>query len=166
MGLFDFFKKKKDGEELFEIYSPLNGTIIPIEDIPDEAFATKIIGDGVGIDPTGDTIYAPGDADDISIFDTNHAISFETSNGLELIVHFGIDTVKLDGQGFTRLVEDGSSVKKGDALVKFDLDYIKANAKSHKTPVIISNMDVVEELVRSTGSIKAGDVLMKVKIKK
>lgn len=166
MGLFDFFKKKKDVEEYFEIYSPLNGTIIPIEEIPDEAFAEKIIGDGVGLIPTGDTIYAPCDADDISIFDTNHAISFETSNGLELIVHFGIDTVKLDGKGFERLVEDGQSVKKGDALVKFDLEYIKAHAKSHKTPVIISNMDVVAELVKSTGQISAGDVLLKVKVKK
>ncbi len=166
MGLFDFFKKKKDVEEYFEIYSPLNGTIIPIEEIPDEAFAEKIIGDGVGIVPTGDTIYAPCDADDISIFDTNHAISFETSNGLELIVHFGIDTVKLDGQGFTRIAEDGQSVKKGDPLVKFDLEYIKANAKSHKTPVIISNMDVVEELIRTKGEIKAGEVLLKVKVKK
>ncbi len=166
MGLFDFFKKKKYVEEYFEIYSPLNGTIIPIEEIPDEAFAEKIIGDGVGIVPTGDTIYAPCDADDISIFDTNHAISFETSNGLELIVHFGIDTVKLDGQGFTRIAEDGQSVKKGDPLVKFDLEYIKANAKSHKTPVIISNMDVVEELIRTKGEIKAGEVLLKVKVKK
>lgn len=166
MGLFDFFKKKKDVEEYFEIYSPLNGTIIPIEEIPDEAFAEKIIGDGVGIVPTGDTIYAPCDADDISIFDTNHAISFETSNGLELIVHFGIDTVKLDGQGFTRIAEDGQSVKKGDPLVKFDLEYIKANAKSHRTPVIISNMDVVEELIRTKGEIKAGEVLLKVKVKK
>ncbi len=166
MGLFDFFKKKKDVEEYFEIYSPLNGTIIPIEEIPDEAFAEKIIGDGVGIIPTGDTIYAPCDADDISIFDTNHAISFETSNGLELIVHFGIDTVKLDGQGFTRIAEDGQSVKKGDPLVKFDLEYIKANAKSHRTPVIISNMDVVEELIRTKGEIKAGEVLLKVKVKK
>ena len=166
MGLFDFFKKKKVEDELFVIASPLNGTIIPIEEIPDEAFATKIIGDGVGIDPTGDTIYAPCDADDISIFDTNNAISFETSNGLELIVHFGIDTVKLEGKGFTRLVEDGASVKKGDALIKFDLAYVKANAKSHKTPVIISNMDVVEELVRSSGAIKAGEPLMKVKVKK
>lgn len=166
MGLFDFFKKKKDSEDYFEIYSPLNGTIIPIEEIPDEAFAEKIIGDGVGLIPTGDTIYAPCDADDISIFDTNHAISFETSNGLELIVHFGIDTVKLDGQGFERLVEDGQSVKKGDALVKFDLEYIKANAKSHKTPVIISNMDIVAELVKTTGVVSAGDVLLKVKVKK
>lgn len=166
MGLFDFFKKKKEVEEYFEIYSPLNGTIIPIEEIPDEAFAEKIIGDGVGIVPSGDTIYAPCDADDISIFDTNHAISFETSNGLELIVHFGIDTVKLDGQGFTRIAEDGQSVKKGDPLVKFDLEYIIANAKSHKTPVIISNMDTVEELVRSSGQISAGDLLMKVKVKK
>lgn len=165
MGLFDLFKKKKE-EESVEIYSPLNGKIIPLEEIPDEAFASKIIGDGIGIDPIGDTIYAPCDADDISIFDTNHAISFETKDGLELIVHFGIDTVKLDGNGFERLVEDGQSVKKGDPLVKFDLDYIKGNAKSHKTPVIISNMDMVEGVEKLTGEIKAGDLIMKVKLKK
>jgi len=165
MGLFDLFKKKKE-EESVEIYSPLNGKIIPLEEIPDEAFASKIIGDGIGFDPTGDTIYAPCDADDISIFDTNHAISFETKDGLELIVHFGIDTVKLGGNGFERLVEDGQSVKKGDALVKFDLDYIKENAKSHKTPVIISNMDMVEVIEKSTGEIKAGDLIMKVTLKK
>jgi len=166
MGLFDFFKKKAVVESLFEIYSPLDGTIIPLEEIPDEAFAEKIIGDGVGIIPTGNTIYAPCDADDISIFDTNHAISFESSNGLELIVHFGIDTVKLDGKGFERLVEDGQSVKKGDALVRFDLEYIKTHAKSEKTPVIISNMDVVEDLFKSSGKVSVGDVLMKVKLKK
>lgn len=165
MGLFDLFKKKNN-DNVFEIYSPLNGKIIPLEEIPDEAFASKIIGDGVGIEPTGDTIYAPCDADDISIFDTNHAVSFETSNGLELIVHFGIDTVKLDGKGFERLVEDGQSVKKGDALIKFDLDYIKEHAKSHKTPVIISNMDEVEKIERSTGEIKAGDLLLRVTLKK
>ena len=166
MGLFDFFKKKKEVEEFFEIYSPLNGKIIPIEEIPDAAFAEKIVGDGVGIIPTGDTIYAPCDANDISIFDTNHAISFETSNGLELIVHFGIDTVKLDGKGFTRIAQDGQSVKKGDPLVKFDLDFIKANAKSERTPVIISNMDIVAELVKTSGQVSVGDVLLKVKVKK
>ncbi len=165
MGLFDLFKKKSN-DNVFEIYSPLNGKIIPLEEIPDEAFASKIIGDGVGIEPAGDTIYAPCDADDISIFDTNHAVSFETSNGLELIVHFGIDTVKLDGKGFERLVEDGQSVKKGDALIKFDLEYIKEHAKSHKTPVIISNMDEVEKIERATGEIKAGDLLLKVTLKK
>jgi glucose-specific phosphotransferase system IIA component len=164
MGLFDLFKKKNN-DNAFEICSPLDGRIIPLEEIPDEAFASKIIGDGLGLEPTGDTIYAPCDADDISIFDTNHAVSFETKNGLELIVHFGIDTVKLDGKGFERLVEDGQSVKKGDALIKFDLDFIKENAKSHKTPVIISNMDMVEKLERSNGEVKAGDLLIKVRIK-
>lgn len=165
MGLFDFFKKKENSNTL-EIYSPLNGKVIPLEEIPDEAFASKIIGDGVGIEPTGDTIYAPCDADDISIFDTNHAISFETKEGLELIVHFGIDTVKLDGKGFERIAQDGQSVKKGDPLIKFDLDFIKENAKSHKTPVIISNMEMIENIERSSGEIKAGELLMKLSLKK
>ncbi|MBC2855693.1 MAG: PTS glucose transporter subunit IIA [Cetobacterium sp.] len=165
MGLFDFFKKKKE-EDWFEIYSPLNGKVIPLSEIPDEAFAQKMIGDGCGIDPTEGAIYAPVDGE-IDIFATNHAVSFETPNGLEIIVHFGIDTVKLNGEGFTRIATPGSTVKVGEELVKYDLDYIRANAKSVKTPIIISNMDIVEALeVVATGTVKAGDLLMKVKIKK
>ena len=165
MGLFNLFKKKEENN-FVEIYSPLNGKAIPLEEIPDEAFASKIIGDGIGIDPIGDTIYAPCDADDISIFDTNHAISFETKEGLEMIVHFGIDTVKLEGKGFERIADEGDNVKKGDPLVKFDLDFIKENAKSHKTPVIISNMEMVERIETVTGDIKVGDLLMRIYLKK
>ncbi|MCJ8343773.1 MAG: PTS glucose transporter subunit IIA [Cetobacterium sp.] len=165
MGLFDFFKKKKE-EDWFEIYSPLNGKVIDLSEIPDEAFAQKMIGDGCGIDPAEGSIYAPVDGE-IDIFATNHAVSFETPNGLEMIVHFGIDTVKLNGEGFTRIAEPGSTVKVGDELVKYNLEYIRENAKSVKTPVIISNMDMVEKLeVVATGDVKAGDLLMRVKIKK
>lgn len=165
MGLFDFLKKKKD-EDWFEIYSPLNGKVIDLSEIPDEAFAQKMIGDGCGIDPTEGAIYAPV-AGEIDIFTTNHAVSFETPNGLEMIVHFGIDTVKLNGEGFTRVAEPGITVKVGDELVKYDLNYIKEHAKSVKTPIIISNMDMVETLeVVASGNVKAGDLLMRVKLKK
>lgn len=165
MGLFDFLKKKKD-EDWFEIYSPLNGKVIDLSEIPDEAFAQKMIGDGCGIDPTEGAICAPV-AGEIDIFTTNHAVSFETPNGLEMIVHFGIDTVKLNGEGFTRVAEPGTTVKVGDELVKYDLNYIKEHAKSVKTPIIISNMDMVETLeVVASGNVKAGDLLMRVKLKK
>ncbi|MGL4903976.1 MAG: PTS sugar transporter subunit IIA [Cetobacterium sp.] len=165
MGLFDFFKKKKE-DEWFNIYSPLNGKVIPLSEIPDEAFSQKMIGDGCGIDPTEGSICSPVAAE-IDIFATNHAVSFEVSNGLELIVHFGIDTVKLNGEGFTRIGEPGSTVEVKDELIKYDLAYISANAKSVKTPVIIANMDEVEALeVVASGNVKVGDLLMRVKIKK
>jgi len=166
MGLFDFFKKKKNtDEDWIEIYSPLNGRVIDLSEVPDEAFAGKMIGDGCGIEPTEGSVCSPATGE-IDIFETNHAVSFETTDGLEMIVHFGIDTVKLNGDGFTRIAEAGTNVKPGDELVKYDLEYIKANAKSVKTPVIINNMDDVETLeVVATGEVKAGDLLMRVKLK-
>jgi PTS system beta-glucosides-specific IIC component/PTS system sucrose-specific IIC component len=153
----------KAEEKIVEIYSPLSGAVVELSDTPDEAFAEKMLGDGVAIIPKGNMIQAPCDAEEIGIFDTNHAVSFET-NGLELIVHFGIDTVKLDGKGFERIAANESAVKKGDHLVKFDLDFIKENAKSTTTPVIIANMDDIEIIERASGDIEAGDLLMKVRV--
>ena len=91
-------------ENIVEIYSPIHGQIIPLSEIPDEAFSSGAIGDGVGIEPSkeGDIIYAPCDAEDVSIFDTLHAVSFETKEELEVIVHFGVDTVELKGIGFEK----------------------------------------------------------------
>ena len=172
MGILDkIFKKKgnENGGEVLEIYSPISGEIIGIEDIPDEAFAKKLIGDGVGIIPAdeGNTIYSPCDAKDMSIFETNHAVSFEAKNGLELIVHFGIDTVALNGKGFERIVKVAEgAVKKGEMLIKYDLEYIKQNAKSHKTPVIISSMDMVESIEKMKGRVRPGDLLMRVTLKR
>lgn len=163
MGFFDMFKSKKK-EEWFEIYSPLNGKVINLSEVPDEAFAQKMIGDGCAIDPVEGAIYAPIDGE-IDIFETNHAVSLEASNGLEMIVHFGIDTVKLNSEGLTRVAEVGS-VKKGDKLIEYDLQYIKDNAKSTKTPIIITSMDMVDTIeVVASGDVKAGDLLMRVKLK-
>jgi len=165
MGLFDFFKKKKVEENWINIYSPLNGRVIPLEEVPDEAFAGKMIGDGCAIEPAEGSIHAIVDAE-IDIFETNHAVSFETKDELEMIVHFGIDTVALGGQGFERVAEAGVEVSMGEELVKYDLAYISENAKSTRTPVIINNMDDVEKLeVVATGDVKVGDLLMRVKLK-
>lgn len=164
MGLFDFLKGKKT-EEWFEIYSPLNGKVIPLSEVPDEAFAQKMIGDGCAIDPVEGAIFAPIDGE-IDIFETNHAVSLEAANGLEMIVHFGIDTVKLNSEGLTRVAEAGSA-KKGDKLIEYDLDFISKNAKSTKTPIIITSMDMVDTIeVVASGDVKAGDLLMRVKLKK
>ena len=165
MGLFNFFKRREK-EKWVEVYSPLNGKVIALEEVPDEAFSKKMIGDGCAIDPVEGAIYAPLDGE-ITIFETNHATSFETNDGLELIVHFGIDTVSLSGQGFKRIAEDGKKVKKGDKLVEYDLEFIKNKVPSVKTPVIINNKDIVEQIdiIAKGKEVKAGELLMKIKIK-
>lgn len=163
MGFFDMFKGKKK-QNVIEVFSPLNGKVIPLEEVPDEAFAQKMIGDGCAIDPTEGAIFAPINAE-IDIFDTNHAVSFETKDGLEMIVHFGIDTVKLNSEGLKR-VATSDEVSVGDKLVEYDLAFIKENAKSTKTPIIITSMDIVENIeVVAKGDVKVGDLLMKVTLK-
>ncbi|MCI6153137.1 MAG: PTS glucose transporter subunit IIA [Fusobacterium perfoetens] len=164
MGLFDIFKNKKKEEKIIEIYSPLNGKVISLEEVPDEAFSQKMVGDGCAIEPIEGAIYSPLDCE-IDIFETNHAVSIETPEGLEMIIHFGVDTVKLKGEGLKRVVNPGD-VKKGEKLVEYDLEFIKTNAKSVKTPIIISSMDMVEKIeVEASGEVKVGDLLMKVYLK-
>lgn len=163
MGFFDFLKGKKD-KKVVEIYSPLAGRVIPLEEVPDDAFSQKMIGDGCAIDPAPGAIYAPVDGE-IDIFETNHAISIETPSELELIIHFGVDTVKLNKEGLVKVAENGG-VKKGMELVKYDLDFIKSKGYSTKTPIIITNMDVVESIeVIAKGDVNVGDLLMKVTLK-
>ena len=165
MGFFDFLKKKKD-EDWFNVYSPLNGRVIDLSDVPDEAFAQRMVGDGCAMDPTEGAIYAPVDGE-CDIFETNHAVSFETPNGLEMIVHFGMDTVALKGEGFKR-VYTSNEVKVGDKLVEYDLNLIKSKVPSVKTPIIINNMDAVEKIdvVAMGQEVKVGDIIMKVLLKK
>ena len=164
MGLFDIFKKKE--KIIVTIYSPINGKVIELKEVPDEAFAQKMVGDGCAIEPDKGTICSPIEGQLMNIFPTNHAIIFETIDGLEMIVHFGIDTVKLDGKGFQKLRELGP-IKVGDEIVKYNLDEIKDNVPSTRSPIIINNMEKVEKIeVLSLGKIvKIGEPIMKVTLK-
>ena len=164
MGLFDIFKKKE--KTIVTIYSPINGKVIELKEVPDEAFAQKMVGDGCAIEPDKGSICSPIDGQLMNIFPTNHAIIFETIDGLEMIVHFGIDTVKLDGKGFQKLREPGP-IKVGDEIVKYNLDEIKDNVPSTRSPIIINNMEKVEKIeVLSLGKIvKIGEPIMKVTLK-
>ena len=164
MGLFDIFKKKE--KTVVTIYSPMNGKVIELKEVPDEAFAQKMVGDGCAIEPDKGVICSPIDGQLMNIFPTNHAIIFETVDGLEMIVHFGIDTVKLDGKGFQKLREPGP-IKIGDEIVKYDLDDIKDGVPSTRSPIIINNMEKVEKIeVLSLGKIvKIGEPIMKVTLK-
>ena len=164
MGLFDIFKKKE--KTIVTIYSPMNGKVIELKEVPDEAFAQKMVGDGCAIEPDRGIICSPIDGQLMNIFPTNHAIIFETIDGLEMIVHFGIDTVKLDGKGFQKLREPGP-IKIGDEIVKYNLDDIKDGVPSTRSPIIINNMEKVEKIeVLSLGKvIKIGEPIMKVTLK-
>ena len=164
MGLFDIFKKKE--KTIVTIYSPMNGKVIELKEVPDEAFAQKMVGDGCAIEPDRGIICSPIDGQLMNIFPTNHAIIFETIDGLEMIVHFGIDTVKLDGKGFQKLREPGP-IKIGDEIIKYDLDDIKDGVPSTRSPIIINNMEKVEKIeVLSLGKlVKIGEPIMKVTLK-
>ena len=158
MGLFDkLFGSKENKAVDVVIYSPLSGEIVNIEDVPDVVFSEKIVGDGVAIRPTGNQIVAPVDGVIGKIFETNHAFSMESKEGVELFVHFGIDTVELKGEGFTRIAQEGQSVKRGDAIIEFDLALLEQKAKSVLTPIVISNMDEISGIDKKAGEVVAGD---------
>lgn len=163
MGLFDIFKSKK---EKVTIYSPLNGRVINLSEVPDEAFSQKMVGDGCAIDPTEGKICSPIEGQLVNIFPTNHAVIFENVNGLEMIVHFGIDTVKLEGKGFKKLRESGK-IKISEEILEYNLAEISKEVPSTKTPVIINNMDKVEsiEVISLNKDVKVGDPLMIVTLK-
>ncbi len=161
MGLFDKLKSAFSAESndagAIEIIAPLSGEIVNIEDVPDVVFAEKIVGDGIAIKPSGDKMVAPVNGTIGKIFETNHAFSIESDDGVELFVHFGIDTVELKGEGFTRVAEEGQTVKAGDTIITFDLATLEEKAKSTLTPVVISNMDEIKELNKLAGSVVVGE---------
>ncbi|MEI8631840.1 PTS glucose transporter subunit IIA [Vibrio sp. PP-XX7] len=161
MGLFDKLKKLVSDDSAdtgaVEIIAPLSGEIVNIEDVPDVVFAEKIVGDGIAIKPSGDKMVAPVNGTIGKIFETNHAFSIESEDGVELFVHFGIDTVELKGEGFHRVAEEGQVVKVGDTIIEFDLALLQEKAKSTLTPVVISNMDEIKELNKLSGSVIVGE---------
>ncbi|MCJ8006517.1 PTS system trehalose-specific EIIBC component [Lederbergia wuyishanensis] len=128
------------------IYAPVSGNVVALKDVPDPTFSQKMMGDGIAIEPTDGKVVAPFDGEVIQIFPTKHAIGLVSDSGLELLIHIGLETVSLNGEGFEAHVKSGDKVKAGDPLVTFDLDFIKEKAKSHVTPIIVTNGDQFEEL--------------------
>jgi glucose-specific phosphotransferase system IIA component len=151
----------KSGNKHLTLKSPLTGTIVPIDQVPDETFAGKILGDGIAISPTEGVLYSPVNGKVVQIFRTNHAIGLQTAEGAELLIHVGLDTVKMNGEGFKALVSQGANVRIGDKLLEFDLELIRSKAKGDITPFVITNMDGVKSMkVLASGSIKASDDLI------
>lgn len=147
------------------VYAPVSGDIVAIEKVPDVVFAEKIVGDGIAISPKGDQMLAPIDGTIGKIFETNHAFSIESPQGLELFVHFGVGTVELRGKGFKRLAEEGQTVKAGDPILAFDIEYLRDQVESLLTPVVLANMEDVKYLDKAQGSVTAGkDVIFTVQL--
>ena len=139
------------------LVSPITGDVVALEQVPDEAFASKAVGDGIAVKPTSNIVVAPAAGTVVKIFNTNHAFCLETNNGAEIVVHMGIDTVALEGKGFKRLVEEGTDVKAGEPILEMDLDFINANARSMISPVVCSNSDDYSALViLASGKVVAG----------
>jgi PTS system N-acetylglucosamine-specific IIC component len=139
------------------LVSPITGEVVALEQVPDEAFASKAVGDGIAVKPTDNIVVAPAAGTVVKIFNTNHAFCLETDNGAEIVVHMGIDTVALEGKGFKRLVEEGAQVKAGEPILEMDMAFLNANARSMISPVVCSNSDDYSALViQATGNVVAG----------
>ncbi len=159
MGLFDFLKKKEDGEILG---APIEGEAVVSAEISDPTFGEELLGKGMAIKPTVGKVFAPADGTISMVFDTKHAISMVTEGGAEVLIHVGLDTVSLGGAPYTIYVKADDKVKKGDLLGEFDMDAIKAAGLETITPIIICNSDDFKEVERFTGKmVKAGDDIMK-----
>ncbi len=160
-----FFKKLFGGKEEVSkdgaIIAPLTGRFVPLEEVPDPVFAQKMMGDGFAIEPTEGTVVSPVEGEIVQFFPTKHAIGIKTASGVEVLIHVGLETVSMNGEGFEGHVQVGDKVKVGTKLISFDLALIAEKAKSTVTPIIMTNGDVLETFTKETVSeAVAGDTTL------
>lgn len=160
--MFRLFRKREE-----VIVSPLTGNVRSLENVPDPVFAQKMMGDGFAIEPTDGVVVSPIHGEVVQVFPTKHAVGLRSDEGLEILIHVGIDTVHMHGEGFEAYVKAGDRVKVGDLLLSFDLALVQQKAKSLLTPVVITNGEVVNECHREhiEQAERGSTVLMKVKLK-
>ncbi|HSL87449.1 MAG TPA: glucose PTS transporter subunit IIA, partial [Bacteroidales bacterium] len=148
---------ERTGEETV-MTSPMKGKLLDLTEVPDALFAEKMIGDGFAVEPHEGYVVSPVKGEIAHIFETNHALAIITDSGLEVLIHIGIDTVKMEGRGFTRLAEIGQKVDHGTPLMKFDLELVRKEAKSSITEVVVTNMDKVQDMkIIASGIVTSGD---------
>lgn len=152
------------GSETIVFSCPIKGTVKSVTEAPDAAFSEKMMGDGIVIFPTDSAVYAPMDCEISFVFPSKHAIGLATESGLEALIHVGLDTVKLEGQGFEVFVKDGDKVKRGDKLMEFDLEYIREHAADTATPFVITNLADNQTIsILETGEVEVNTDIMEVK---
>lgn len=152
--MFFGFKKKEAGNG--QIFATQNGKAIPITEVPDPVFADKILGDGVAMLPASSTVVSPADGEVVNVADTYHAYGIQTADGLELLIHVGINTVELKGRGFDNHVKVGDRVKVGTPLCDVDWDVVREAGYETYTPIVITNMEAVKSLTVEPGDCEAG----------
>lgn len=168
MGFFNKIFSKKGTEnnavpvcEPLTVYTPVKGNAIPLEKIPDPVFSQGILGPGCGIEPSEGAVYAPFNGVIISVADTKHAVGINSDDGMEVLIHVGVDTVDMNGKGFDLNVKEGQKVQKGDLLLTFSLDAINAAGHPSTTAVLLTNGDDYTEVSLSvTGNVEIGSVLL------
>ncbi len=154
--MFDFRKKQKE----LAVYAPMDGTAIDLSDVPDDAFSEKILGDGAAVIPKNGIIYSPVDGEIIDITDTKHAFCITTNEGTELLLHVGIDTVKLKGEGFKVNILSGDKVKVGTKIAEVDLEFLRKNNLRTETPVVLTEAQNYKITQVHSGEVSGGrDVL-------
>lgn len=150
--MLSFFKKKKDEASANEVKAFLSGKVIPIEEVADPVFSGKMLGDGLAIEPTSELIVAPCDGVISTVMpDSKHAVGITAANGMELLIHEGIDTVSLNGEGFELYVNEGDKVKAGDKLLKFDAEFIKSKGFQITCILAVTNSDDYPNMKKHTG---------------
>lgn len=161
MGLFDNIFGKK--EEKIQIFAPVEGKLVPLSEVSDPTFAEEILGQGAAVIPSGNQFFSPVDGTLTTVFPTGHAVALTSADGVEVLLHVGLDTVKLNGKHFTVHVEEGQQVKKGDLLLEADLEQIKAEGFDTITPVVICNTEEFSEIgMARGGNVTVGDVVINI----
>lgn len=155
----NFFNKK------ITIKSPIDGEIVDLSKVPDKVFSDKIIGDGFAIQPTSGILYSPVEGTILKVFPTKHAICINTKEGVELLIHIGIDTVKMNEECFNCFVNEGDNIKYMSKIMEFDLEKISFKCKSNIIPIIITNIEMIKNIEVNYGNCRAGDIVANIYIK-
>lgn len=149
---------------MMQIYSPIKGTIKALEDVNDDVFSQKMMGDGIAIVPEDGYLYSPIDGEVTMVFPTGHAVGLKTTDGLEILIHIGIDTVNLEGKGFKILTKAGDCVHRGDILVEFSLEIIKAAGLERDTMLILTKNEMYQTIeIMKQVQVNAGDCILELR---
>ncbi len=159
--MFGFFKKKKDEKveekSTLTLYAVANGEVIPIEQVEDAVFSQKFMGDGYAVLPTDGKITSPCDGEVLNVFPTQHAVGIKTDEGVEILLHMGLDTVELNGEPFETVVKEGQRVTKDTVISTVDLESVKNAGKGTAMIVVLTNMDKISNVVIQSGNVSATD---------
>ena len=156
-------EKTEDTAKAITLYSHMNGTVVSLENVEDDVFSQKLLGGGIAVEPSDGRLYSPCDGRIESIFDTKHAVNLISDDGAEILLHIGIDTVKLNGKYFEAHVSEGQMVKRGEVLITFDMGEIRRAGYKLTTPMIVCNTDDYSSFeVLGQGNTAAGDTLLKI----